>query len=312
MARRRGRPTWAVGKDALERVLGELGHDDAVVGRLTYIGSGLTYRTVRVDVTLGEERHHLVVRVPGIDAGEEQPEEARLEAEVRAAVRELSPPFHVPKLWGFAPVEHGLAVVEEEGEGVPLDDDAFRNLVSPLDVTAETAAQCHGLDVSGIEDIIEAWPDSREHALDLLVDLELVGTPEARRAADWGRANLPPATPSRLLHGDLLGQNILVVAHPVRVVTLIDWGEACVGDPAYDLACVSRGNRRLFGGRSSLADLVDAYNVFAPDPVTWQRVRLYELCILGDWLAEALDEGNADLVERYTGKLERAMYEGPG
>ena len=136
MARRRGRPTWAVGKDALAGVLGELGHDDAVVGRLTYVGSGLTYRTVRVDVEVDGARHHLVVRVPGADAGEEQPEEARLEAEVRAAIREQAPPFHVPKLWGFAAVEHGLAVVEEEGAGTPLDNDAFRHLVSPVDVTA--------------------------------------------------------------------------------------------------------------------------------------------------------------------------------
>jgi aminoglycoside phosphotransferase (APT) family kinase protein len=301
-----------VGKDALLRVLKELGHDDAVVGRLTYIGSGLTYRTVRVDVEVGGARHNLVVRVPGSDAGEDQPDEALLEAEVRAAIRAQNPPFHVPKLWGFALVEHGLAVVEEEGAGIPLDDSSFRNLVSPLDVTVQTAAQCHALDASSVEDIIEAWPDCREHALDLLVDLELVGTPEARRAAEWGRANLPPTSPPRLLHGDLLGQNILVVAHPERVVTLIDWGEACVGDPAYDLACVSRGNRRLFGERKSLADLIEAYNVFAPEPVTWQRVRLYELCILGDWLAEAIDDEQDDVAEHYARKLERAMRDGPG
>ena len=98
---------------------------------------------------------------------------------------------------------------------------------------------------------------------------------------------------------------------PTRSVTLIDWGEACVGDPAYDLACVSRGNHRFFDGRRSLAELLLAYNVFAPTPLDWKRVRLYELCIIGDWLFEAIDDDDDALVDRYTKKLERALRAGP-
>jgi len=53
----------------------------------------------------------------------------------------------------------------------------------------------------------------------------------------------PPDDPSVLLHGDLLGQILLAMDGPHHV---INWEYATRGDPAYDLAIVTRGVEQPF------------------------------------------------------------------
>jgi aminoglycoside phosphotransferase (APT) family kinase protein len=55
---------------------------------------------------------------------------------------------------------------------------------------------------------------------------------EARDARAWALAHLPPADPSSVLHGDLLGQNILLDPGASLPFALIDWEYALRGDPA--------------------------------------------------------------------------------
>ena len=71
-----------------------------------------------------------------------------------------------------------------------------------------------------------------------------------------GFAHLPPATPSALLHGDLLGQNILFSLDG-EPLGLIDWEQTELGDPAYDLAIVTRGVKRPFKVSGGLDLLVE-------------------------------------------------------
>jgi thiamine kinase-like enzyme len=60
-----------------------------------------------------------------------------------------------------------------------------------------------------------------------------------------------------LLHGDLLGQNILLAVDGPHHV--IDWEYARRGDPAYDLAIVTRGIKQPFHIDRGLDRLRDAY-----------------------------------------------------
>ena len=72
-----------------------------------------------------------------------------------------------------------------------------------------------------------------------------------------GLEHVPPDEPSVLLHGDLLGQNILLAVDGPHHV--IDWEYATRGDPAYDLAIVTRGVKQPFQIAGGLDRLRDAY-----------------------------------------------------
>jgi hypothetical protein len=65
----------------------------------------------------------------------------------------------------------------------------------------------------------------------VLQELDEMCEPEAVDPCAWEEEHLPPGTASTLIHGDLLGQNILLgLGGPDAV---IDWEYAQFGDPAY-------------------------------------------------------------------------------
>ncbi len=61
-----------------------------------------------------------------------------------------------------------------------------------------------------VEDIAPGAATRRAHALTGIAVLEARDRAELRDAHAWTLEHLPPETPSTLLHGDLLGQNILL------------------------------------------------------------------------------------------------------
>lgn len=73
-------------------------------------------------------------------------------------------------------------------------------------------------------------------------------------------------------------------------VGVVDWEMARVGDPAYDLAIVSRGDRRVLGVKDGLKVLVEDYLEFGGQPISLTDVRLHELLLLLYWLQEAWRE----------------------
>ena len=90
------------------------------------------------------------------------------------------------------------------------------------------------------------------------------------------------------MHGDLLGQNILLA--PGETPTVIDWEYARFGDPAYDLAIATRGVKHPFQVADGLARLLDAYRRYGGSEVTDDHVHVHELCILAGWYRTALNE----------------------
>ena len=68
---------------------------------------------------------------------------------------------------------------------------------------------------------------------------------------------MPGRQKSVLIHGDLLGQNIMQTLEDGMFV--IDWEYSRLGDPSYDLAIVTRGVKKPFQVESGLERLIDSY-----------------------------------------------------
>ena len=97
-----------------------------------------------------------------------------------------------------------------------------------------------------------------------------------------------------MLVGDLLPQNLLfdwqTSSREDALVGIIDWEMAEVGDPAYDLAIVSRGNRKVVGVKEGLKVLLKEYRKSGGRPISLTDVRVHELLLVLNWLEESWRE----------------------
>lgn len=197
-------------------------------------------------------------------------------------------PFQVPRPVAMLSGEADVVVVVTWLRGLPLDQWPTGE---PCAILGPLAAAVHALDVQDLADILTSHPNRRAHArAHLTEELEGLPGPEAADALAWGLEHLPAEDPPHLIHGDLLGQNVLVnPLDPAAPISLLDWEAARVGDPAYDLAILTRGVRRPFKLERGLERLLDAYQAAQGAPVTVQHVRVHELCLAGHWLRQALE-----------------------
>jgi Phosphotransferase enzyme family len=118
--------------------------------------------------------------------------------------------------------------------------------------------------------------------------------------------HLPPDEPSVLIHGDLLGQNILL--SPDEHPAVIDWEYAMLGDPAFDLAIVTRASKKPFAIDRGLERLLDAYATFGPWRIAAHDVHFYELCLLARWYRDELDgNGPGESIESQWGRMRNAL-----
>jgi aminoglycoside phosphotransferase (APT) family kinase protein len=219
---------------------------------------------------------------------------------------------------GVWPVEGGLAVVQEWLSGVPADLRASRFPGGrPWELVGRIAAWVHDLDPEHLRSVLSGYGSRREHALAFARVLERVSGSDGEDVRGWVREHLPPAQPSRLLHGDLLGQNLLL-SWENDSVGVVDWGEAFLGDPAYDLAVVTRGVRRPFQVSGGLRRLLEEYRRVGGHPVSIADVYLHELCLRAKLFLDAAgDHGErsahaGDLRRGMMGVLKRAERDGEG
>lgn len=64
---------------------------------------------------------------------------------------------------------------------------------------------------------------------------------------------------------------------------MIDWEYACLGDPAWDLAIVTRGAKKPFGLANGLQRLLEFYNHLGGCQITAKEIYFYELCLAVGW-----------------------------
>lgn len=238
--------------------------------------SGASWRHQRVAVLLPREGG-----APDLDARTQR--EARL-LEFLAG-EEL--PFRVPRLFGVSLDPDGLALVRSFEPGLELElGAAARGRTPPWVTIARVASAIHGIAPRKLAWLGARFSDRRALALAMAHTLDGMHEPEIADARVWMLEHLPPATPCMLVHGDLHGANILLETGEPDAV--IDWEYAQLGDPAFELAVITRGRRRPFQIERGLDRLLDAY-AKGPAPVIGRtQVHFYELALAATWYRQSL------------------------
>jgi hypothetical protein len=285
---------WARAKRVLDCVFNEYGEVD--IGRVVKVGQGLSHQVFAANVELQNDPEALsgayAVLLPIGTNTTTKEERLALRARLlqqRAICRQVAAQttsIRVPDLRAIIPMPEGDAIVRPFFRGIPLDLRVGRQpgVKRPWEIIAQVAATIHAIDVNSIADP-RGFPTRRAHALSEVEQLE--GLPEFFDAYNWALDHLPPDEPSVLIHGDLLGQNI--VLDPDEVPAVIDWEYAMLGDPAYDLAIVTRGANKPFAYAGGLERLLEAYANFRQQRIAAHEVHFYELCLMARWYRDEID-----------------------
>jgi len=230
------------------------------------------------------------------DTPEEAVESLRREARLLQAVTSCGPWFDSPRFVCFVgeSEDEPTGLIETAMAGLSFDQlndpDGFR-AVAP-ETIAEVAAEIHRFPLDRF-DFLGRHTDARAHLLAELDSLDhelLAGDSDASVAIGWVRDHLPEDRPAVVLHGDLLPQNLMwdIWEKEGNRVGVIDWEFVKIGDPAYDLAIVTRGNRKPLKLPNARQRLLDAYVNKSGHPITSDDVSCWELLFVLGWLEGAL------------------------
>jgi aminoglycoside phosphotransferase len=216
------------------------------------------------------------------------------EAKTLHTLHSFNLPFVVPELICLVNDESGESVglIESAIDGLPLSL-LVKGLEpeEPLKIIARVAAGVHALGRSEFTHLVQ-HADSQSHMvanLNALPDLLFEEFGEAANARNWILEQLPYDRASTILHGDLLPQNLLFEDWDNRRVVLLDWECARIGDPAFDLAIVTRGVRNPLGVPGGLHRLVQFYNEVAEHKISPNAVVVHEVLLHLNLLAEAAE-----------------------
>lgn len=283
------RPGWARAKHAIERVCSAAFKCTVDVDFVKRRGSGLSRDAFGAFISAGPQELDVYALVPNEFAAPDYDRRAVFELRLLSALSQRKLKIRVPKVFGALRDQGGVILVEQLLEGVTLDLRAGRQgRVEPWVVIAEIAAEVHALEVDGLPEELPKSPDCRAYGETLVASIRREH-PLLSTATRWMAEHLPPRDPCVLLHGDLLGQNVhLGFDEPPGV---LDWEKAELGDPAYELAVVTRGVRQPFQTVDGLAKLLNAYSVAGGRALPPARVGFYELGILATQFQEVLQNG---------------------
>ncbi|HET9017592.1 MAG TPA: phosphotransferase family protein [Thermomicrobiaceae bacterium] len=219
----------------LEQVVRRL-DPDATLRSSRVIQGGATALVIALEIGRADgSTRHLVLRRYGDVALRQDPEIAEHEFRLLRTARAAGLP--VPMSHGFdatgGPLGRAYLVtdlVDGAPEDVPADPDALARRM------AEQLAAIHRLDLEGRGLVF--LPRIDDLVIDLLLRRPAVpdeALDEDRVRQALGRA-WPPArhNPAALLHGDFWPGNLLW--RDGRLVAVIDWEDAALGDPLADLA----------------------------------------------------------------------------
>ncbi len=228
-------------------------------------------------------------------AGPEPRERLLREGQTLQALKRAGFPQATPEFICFVVNDESqvIGMIETAVPGSSLD--AFKNQ-STLRSIARAAANVHQMAVGEFRHLPSSV-DRAQHVKARLADLDgalFVEFPSAKEIREWIQGHLPSCGGTCLLHGDLLPQNLLwnweESSREEPLVGIVDWEMACIGDPAYDLAIVSRGNRNIHGVKQGVEILVEEYLTLGGQPIELTDVRVHELLLVLHWLEESWRE----------------------
>ena len=125
----------------------------------------------------------------------------------------------VPEAWAAEPMSHGAVVVDLLDALIELHAVDWRRC-GLADLTHEPGYLGRQID---------RW-------LSQLASYDGRELPEAARIAEWLRRRIPVEQPQTLCHGDYKSDNALFATDlPPRLLAVIDWEMASIGDPLVDL-----------------------------------------------------------------------------
>jgi macrolide phosphotransferase len=248
---------------------------------------------------------------------------AALEGEVELLER-LSPavdggalPFDVPRPAGFADLpEGGRAMVYPELVGAPIDLETLGPGPYLAAQLGRAIAAIHELPAALVESAGLPVYDAEDYRHRRLAEVdEAARTGSVPRAllARWERA-LEDVTLWRFqatpVHGDLAAEHVLVADD--RIVAILDWSEARVGDPAEDLAW-------LFASapEAALESVLEAYSLARTergDAHLAARATLASELALARWLLYGVRSGDDGVVadaRRMLADLDELVREAP-
>jgi aminoglycoside phosphotransferase (APT) family kinase protein len=239
------------------------------VERASALSGGISARATVVDLRLGEEAKRVVVRRPRHAAPAEAQRIVRTEHALLGHLRGLGLP--VPTAW-FLDAE-AAAVGLEHIEGAP--DFAPASMSGMLEQMAVELVRLHALAVppelgllqrrtASFEQDFLAVPEKPDLALD---------EPRIRSVLaelwPWEQKN-----PDVILHGDYWPGNLLW--RNGRLVALLDWEEAALGDPLADLA-IARLDLLWAFGDSAMEELTERYRALSH--LDWQHLACWDLAV---------------------------------
>jgi aminoglycoside phosphotransferase (APT) family kinase protein len=298
---------WAIAKVALRRVLEGRTGGTVDVGYVRHLGAGFSSNAFFAEVgasAMSPASNPFVASVPRPDADPKRDERAIRELAILARLSRLQLPFRVAQPVGAVREAGRLVTVRQflPGIGLPWQGTSRPGIARPWEVVAQVAAAVHTAETAHVQEVVRpAYRTRREHGEAELAAFEGLDG-EFQDARVWAAAHLPPDEPSQLIHGDLLPQNILAGPESLAV---LDWEHACMGDPASDLAIVTRGVKRPFGVENGFRSLISAYAAAGGPSINPSDVRFYELCLLAHQARSAGGEHDQQEVRNRVGALLR-------
>jgi len=211
------RAGWARAKFLLERAFEMCSSPvvDVEVGRVKKVGEGLFRKVYVAHVDLSPDPDRLsgawTVLLPDRQATPEDCRRWVREVAVLARLAREQLPFHVPAPLGAFPDRGRPAIIRRFIDGIPADLRAGRmQNIRPAELVGRISAAIHAIYVTTWRRRLAGAGTRRAHAEELMrVFDDLEGT-EAEPARHWAVEHLPRDRAAVLVHGDLLGQNILV------------------------------------------------------------------------------------------------------
>ena len=302
-------PGWKIARTALNYILHySCGKNVRYhIDWVKKVGEGLSKEVYRADVTVfQQEEQQLVLAVSLLlhDADEDASSGMVHEFHVLDRLNQAESSFSVPEPVGILWHKGTLVSVRTFACGLPLELRTSKTHHGrPWEVIAKLAAEIHRFPRYALPLSRNDYSTRQDHALASLAPYDHSHIPEIRDAVQWVRAHLPPHDDATFLHGDLLGQNVYRTLH--ESVWVLDWEYACYGDPAYDLAIVTRGAKKPFQISGGLEYFIDSYRAAGGKAVTQHDVHMYEILLLLGWYAQSLNRsGGGHAPEHYLQRLQ--------
>jgi aminoglycoside phosphotransferase (APT) family kinase protein len=297
-----GEASWVCAKRALLAAFEPARGVEVDIGFVQALGGGLTRYAFGTSIALRPDPQSLSDAYVALIPNGEDPnygEKVRREFELLRWLTAERTDLRTPRAVALIDDRGASILVESFVEGIAVDLRAGRQPIRPWELVAEIAATIHAVPPPPSL----TTRDRRQYRLEMIEALERISPrPKlADEALAWMREHLGPSLPCVLVHGDLLGQNLRI--HPSDGPGVIDWHHAEIGDPAADLAIVTRGIRRPFQIDDGRQKLLDSYNERATTEVSPESLRFFELGMITRWVLEAhaephLQEGWLNQIKR--------------